>query len=223
MIRKTVRNYIKKCWKVKNSRENSWGHCYAYFGRKEVDEDLAALHLGFFLASWGMYRGSAFLLQRDYKFLLPAVKIILRYKELRTQSVTTENTEEFINQLLKLTKQLRGYFKQKYPDMKEIKNEEREASDTLITKIILGTLGVTPAYDQYFIAGLKTDSLNQSFGKSSIRELIGFSLENKEIITSLQDEIRQKKGIEYPVMKIIDMYFWRKGYEKSLIKLQYTQ
>ncbi len=39
--------------------------------------DMLALHLGFYLASWGMYRGSSFLLQKDYKVHVPIVKIII--------------------------------------------------------------------------------------------------------------------------------------------------
>src|SRR5262245_15461814 len=36
-----------------------WEHCYAYFQRGQNDCDLASLHLAFYLASWGMYRGSS--------------------------------------------------------------------------------------------------------------------------------------------------------------------
>jgi hypothetical protein len=48
-------------------RYRSWEHCYRYFRqrrhlRADRDIDHAALQLGFYLASWGMYRGSSFLL-----------------------------------------------------------------------------------------------------------------------------------------------------------------
>ena len=53
-------------------RYRSWEHCYQLLSgagpeRNLRNRDTAALHLGFYLASWGMYRGSSFLLQRDYK------------------------------------------------------------------------------------------------------------------------------------------------------------
>ena len=55
-------------------RYKSWEHCYRHFtqrdrirARGDMGIDEASLHLGFFLASWGMYRGSSFLLQKDYK------------------------------------------------------------------------------------------------------------------------------------------------------------
>ena len=51
-------------------RFNSWNNCYSFFQNKYFKynsdddyDDRAALHLGFYLASWGMYRGSTFLLQ----------------------------------------------------------------------------------------------------------------------------------------------------------------
>lgn len=39
-----------------------------------------SLQLAFYLASWGMYRGSSFLLQKDYRIHIPVVKELLRNK-----------------------------------------------------------------------------------------------------------------------------------------------
>src|SRR5215471_11577824 len=52
-------------------RYRSWEHCFGYFRKAKPDGvlaslDHAALQLGFYLASWGMYRGSSFLLQHTY-------------------------------------------------------------------------------------------------------------------------------------------------------------
>src|SRR5262245_31733409 len=54
-----------------NHRYLSWEHCYQFFRSRgpdaiAADIDTAALSLAFYLASWGMYRGSSFLLQHDY-------------------------------------------------------------------------------------------------------------------------------------------------------------
>src|SRR6266851_4448858 len=56
---------------AEHHRYRSWEHCYGYFHRTTAkavaaDRDHAALQLGFYLASWGMYRGSSFLLQHAY-------------------------------------------------------------------------------------------------------------------------------------------------------------
>ena len=61
-----------------------WEHCYSHFikarGSKEIDYDYLSLQLAFYLASWGMYRGSSFLLQKDYKVHIPVVKELLNEK-----------------------------------------------------------------------------------------------------------------------------------------------
>ena len=71
-----ITNSVKKFWRgldlIEDHRYKSWEHCYNFFkkiSKKKLDEeelDLAQLHLAFYLASWGMYRGSSFILQKDY-------------------------------------------------------------------------------------------------------------------------------------------------------------
>ena len=78
----SIINSSKKFYECLNNDENcgyrSWEHCYSHFmrsrGQKNVDYDYLSLQLSFYLASWGMYRGSSFLLQKDYKVHIPAVK-----------------------------------------------------------------------------------------------------------------------------------------------------
>ena len=56
---------------TENGRSRSWEHCYRVFRDARTDPspdyDYLSLHLAFYLASWGMYRGSSFLLQKDYR------------------------------------------------------------------------------------------------------------------------------------------------------------
>ena len=67
-----VKTFYKSISDVPDHRYKSWEHCYFFFKKlrnKELSErdiELAQLHLAFYLASWGMYRGSSFLLQKDY-------------------------------------------------------------------------------------------------------------------------------------------------------------
>lgn len=67
-----------------NGRYRSWEHCYSHFikarGSQEIDYDYLSLQLAFYLASWGMYRGSSFLLQKDYKVHIPVVEELLSEK-----------------------------------------------------------------------------------------------------------------------------------------------
>src|SRR5690349_679713 len=62
-------------------RYRSWEHCYKYFRKTaqtglSADRHHAALQLGFYLASWGMYRGSSFLLSRAYTVHLGVIDLV---------------------------------------------------------------------------------------------------------------------------------------------------
>lgn len=51
-----------------NERYTSFDYCYNYFlttNDLEKDIERSCLTLGFYLASWGMFRGSSFLLQKS--------------------------------------------------------------------------------------------------------------------------------------------------------------
>lgn len=67
-----------------NGRFRSWEHCYKQFhdarNNPNADIDYLSLHLAFYLASWGMYRGSSFLLQKDYRIHIIVIKEILKEK-----------------------------------------------------------------------------------------------------------------------------------------------
>lgn len=67
-----------------NGRYRSWEYCYALYSKSRNESnpnvDYLSLSLAFYLASWGMYRGSSFLLQKDYKIHIPVVKEILKSK-----------------------------------------------------------------------------------------------------------------------------------------------
>ncbi len=62
-----VSAYNQDIQSEENGLYKSWEHCYSYFAMHRNqplgDEhiDLLCLHLAFYLASWGMYRGSSFL------------------------------------------------------------------------------------------------------------------------------------------------------------------
>jgi hypothetical protein len=72
---------------VHNSRYASFDYCFNYFqsyrdsGNTHLaaapeNLELSCLHLGFYLASWGMLRGSAKLLKHSARQLIPIVKLI---------------------------------------------------------------------------------------------------------------------------------------------------
>ena len=66
------------------ARYASFDYCFNYFQGFKNKKELAdkrniqnsCLHLAFYLASWGMLRGSSFLLQKSIKFYEPLIKYI---------------------------------------------------------------------------------------------------------------------------------------------------
>ncbi|MCF6276651.1 MAG: hypothetical protein L3J07_02255 [Candidatus Magasanikbacteria bacterium] len=214
-INQTISSFYKNINNDNNHRYKSWEHCYLYFikNEKDIDVDIACLHLSFYLASWGMYRGSSPLLWKDYLIHKPVVeKILKNYKYL--QKFNYEK-KEHINSFFELKKDIKECYEK---EIIVVKNKDNKyiASDTLITKILLGTLGCVPAYDKYFKDGLKEEEIKPlSFTKKSINEIIKFYKENKVEFDKAQKSIKNIGKINYPIMKLIDMYFWQIGFEKD--------
>ena len=147
-----------------NGRYRSWEHCYSRFikarGSNDVDYDYLSLQLAFYLASWGMYRGSSFLLQKDYKVHIPVVKELLSEKYDVLAGIKCVSFREKSNQQLLLD--INSFLGLYYDKIRrEVKEQElkNQLSFTLITKILMGTLGCVPAYDRYFIAGIKNQKV----------------------------------------------------------------
>lgn len=188
-------------------RYNSWNHCYTAFGDDKLSNETLALHLGFYLASWGMYRGSSGLLQKDFKIHIGAVQIIRKYPELRCSENNQVNSSN-IKAIRGLIVDLKEYY-QFYPFI-TLKGIVRHisATDTLISKILLGTLGCLPAFDRFFIDGVKEEKKSFTTLKArSLNNLFTYIEENREI-----HEL-QKEYPQYPIMKLIDMYFWQVGFD----------
>ena len=201
------------------SRYNSWKYCYKVFGdrTRHNDTDYLALHLGFYLASWGMYRGSAGLLQKDYKIHIEAVDIILSYTNLRCDD-KNEVSEKDISEIITLRNELRAYYgKHKYLNgREEVKNIS--PTDTLISKIMLGTLGCVPAFDRLFIDGAKLEEESfVSFSDTNIDKLFICVEANKPELIAIQTKITAETDAGHlPIFKIIDMYLWKLGYDREV-------
>ena len=104
-----IHSFYKLIATDKHNRYDSWKHCFETFANLNQDDDYLDLHLGFYLASWGMYRGSAALLQKSYKIHIGAVKIIKDFKHLRCDS-KNEVGKDDIKLILSLYKQLSDYY-----------------------------------------------------------------------------------------------------------------
>ena len=208
-----VLRFYNEILEDKCHRYKSWEHCFSAF-QTITDNNLLSLHLGFYLASWGMYRGSSGLLQKDYKVHIGAVKIIQSKEFSNLHCAKHEVSRKNINQILDLKNSLSNHY-----SSLTFKRNGADAfvtpTDTLITKVMLGTMGCIPAYDRYYIDGIKLAGFKgNTVNRQSLNNLFDFSenpINIKEILKA-QKEIA-KQGMHYPVMKLVDMYFWTLGFD----------
>lgn len=223
-----------------DSRYKSWEHCFSFFEKevynyigKAIPEEIldhASLHLAFYLASWGMMRGSTFLLQSDYKVHKKLIRDVLLNKdyELLWNFDFSTSSQAKISDYLYLVLDKDNGIKNKvinsYPNLKNSQGRISNPSDTLITKILMGTLGCIPAYDRYFMEGLGYANINysgnidfiQKLGHNSLKSLILFINQNIEELYSLNNSLE----MQYPIMKLVDMYFWTIGLNEEKAKKQ---
>ena len=215
-IKKSINQFLEGKGKNKGRRPNeryaSFDYCYNYFYSfyknnrihemaNEKNIQMSCLQLGFYLASWGMMRGSSFLLEksvRDYtKLIITVSKMDSKLWEIDVDSYNEEN----IKLLLDCKQQII-----------QVLGKENKPSDILITKIMLGIFANTPAYDQYFRKSLRL----HSFNKKSLQKIRKFYDENKETFDSYQiytfDFFTSKKtNIVYTKAKLIDMFGFING------------
>ena len=195
-------------------RYKSWEHCYSYFSGTAIDEDHACLHLAFYLASWGMYRGSSFLLWKDYLIHREVVRKILTMTQLRNIDLS-QSDEQAISDIIEFVAWIKTWYQE---NITHVNGEVSivNVTDTLATKILLGTLGCIPAYDRYFIDGLRTGGIGySSLSKRNFSAVVRFYQNNIPSFKAAQASIQKSSGILYPAMKLVDMYFWQIGYEND--------
>lgn len=203
-----------------NGRSRSWEHCYRVFRDARTDPspdyDYLSLHLAFYLASWGMYRGSSFLLQKDYKVLVPVVEKILKpeYDCLFGVACVGLREAEVQGSLENLNKYIAKHFE---PIRDEVAGRKvpSSVSPVLITKILMGTLGCVPAYDRFFQDGVATYKVTtQEYSLNSVLKLVDFYEAHNDRLEEVRRGMRVGDLI-YPQMKLLDMGLWQVGFEKD--------
>jgi len=205
---------------IENGRSRSWEHCYRVFRDARTDPspdyDYLSLHLAFYLASWGMYRGSSFLLQKDYKVLSPIVEKILKpeYDCLFGLACADLRNSDVRAQLKELYDDIADDF---HPIRKEVAGHEvaSPVSQVLITKILMGTLGCVPAYDRFFVDGIKKYKVTtQEYSPDSVLRLVDFYEAHNDRLEEARRGMRTE-DLTYPQMKLLDMGFWQIGFEQE--------
>ena len=162
-----------------NARYASFDYCFNHFQQhrsavaawgEPTGMEASCLHLGFYLASWGMLRGSSELLQRSVRHLVPLVETIAEVPsdvwDLDLVNYDTEGIDLIYRTALDLRHALQPV----------------EASDILVTKVMLGVFGCVPAFDTYFKRGFAVST----FSKGSLRLVGEFYRVNAAIIDRLR-------------------------------------
>lgn len=210
-------------------RYASFDYCFNYFQRvkdkddkSELTENMqhSCLQLGFYLASWGMYRGSTFLLQKSAKVFKDLIEYIASPEcDVWYIDVHDYSDSENISKLIACEERIReklGKHDIEKADGTILK--DREATLTLTTKIMLGVFGNVPAFDNYFRSGSKLGTFNEL----SLNKIKKFFDDHQKTISN---EVKKTKTLEYnsgvkgdrnyTKAKIIDMIFFAEGLEIS--------
>ena len=203
-----------------NGRSRSWEHCYRVFRDARTapspDYDYLSLHLAFYLASWGMYRGSCFILQKDYKVHTPIVEEILKPEYDCLFGLACADLRE--TEVQKLYTTVYNYIADHFEPMRnQVAGREVKSrvSPVLITKILMGTLGCVPAYDRFFVDGIKKHKVTtQEYSLESVRKLAKFYEAHNDRLEEARRGM-QCDGLMYPQMKVLDMGFWQVGFERD--------
>ncbi len=190
-----------------NERYASFDFCYNYFYSFYANDKIreianeknihnSCLQLGFYLASWGMMRGSSFLLEKSARSFIELVTAISKMNPKLWEIDVPDYNEENIAILLECKKQIIGAL-----------GNGNNPSDTLVTKIMLGVFANVPAFDQYFRKSFHM----YSFNKKSLYKIRDFYLQNKKVFDSFKintfDFLTAKEtNLIYSKAKLIDMY-----------------
>lgn len=199
-------------------RYASFDFCYNYFYTHKghlVGENMqtSCMHLWAYLASWGMLRGSAQLLQCSPASLKPLIELFektdIAVWKIDVDTYTKENIEILINT---------------YKSIEQILSSINvKATKTLVTKIMLGVFENVPAYDAYFTTTARKEFISEttcgfrSFSKDSLECISLFYNKNKSFFDSYKINVidfdGQSTKLLYSKAKLIDMYGFIKGQE----------
>lgn len=195
------------------ARYASFDYCFNYFNgfhrQGELQEivapqnlQLSCLHLGFYLASWGMFRGKSHLLQGSMKHYVPLLRTIIEAEYLFDLDAP-DYDEERIAVLRQAFDRIRVSF-------------PHPATPTLVTKVMLGVFGCVLAFDTYFNKGFDAST----FGPKSLRRIRHFYDEHHELIDryripTIDFSSGKDTELRYTAAKVIDMVFFVEGFRRG--------
>ncbi len=194
-------------------RYASFDYCFNYFQSfreagvlerlsDKTNMEQSCLQIGFYLASWGMLRGSSFLLQKSVKFYEPLICVISSTPTVVWRTDIDCYTPENIGTMMQCSNRI-------------VEALGGCVSPILLTKIMLGVFGNVPVFDTYFVKGLGI----RWTGEQSLNQLADFYQSHKAEIDSwsiftLDFSSGEETHRKYPKAKIIDMIGFIEGLQK---------
>lgn len=192
------------------ARYASFDYCFNYFRSFHERGNVAALassehlqisclQLGFYLASWGMFRGKAELLKHSAKRLTPVIDTIAAAPDplwsVDADDYGTDTQTLLFDVARDLQRVLPG-----------------GQSDTLVTKTMLGVFGCMPAFDRFFRVGFGAST----FGPKALRALEEYYRANagaieRHRVATLDFATGEPTAQRYTAAKVIDMVFFIEG------------
>lgn len=207
------------------SIDRSWENCHTAFLKIKLkyndpktemtldEKDFLCLSLAWYLASWGMLRNS-FLNEYSHEIHKEAIQVIYdhRWDPLWDIDYATLTLEQ-----AKCIQTLAKELEDTYKAIHRFERDDYQLTDTLKTKILLGTIACVPAYDRFFVCALR-HSLDKAKAKFCAESL----LELKDVYTKFETYFASMKEYcdhgNYPSAKLLDMCFFEYGVKLSKIE-----
>jgi hypothetical protein len=212
-IDELLAGFLNNRTRTETHRYESFDFCYSHFLRFTDKHEMASeenlenscLNLAWYLASWGMLRGSSFLLSKSLRFYAPIIKLVAQASADLWQIDVDRYTATNQKQLVEMYNKIWNL----YPGKRKL---------TLTTKIMLGVFGNAPAMDRYVTATFK--EIYPVNGFCSFRKSLPYFKEfyesHKEVIDKnylcikcLQFKDGRQSPIPYPKIKLIDMIMFQ--------------
>ncbi len=225
-VKTLLENFLSRV--TPNERYASYDYCFRYFqaNRHQLSQnmEISCLHLWSYLASWGMLRGSSKLLT---ECSMKVLSDVIKYLDSLPDEDWDLDIEDYTNEnkccrILDIYKEISSRIaKIRIGSSNNIIGVN--ATPTLVTKIMLGTLGCVPAFDEYFSEALTKEFSNAqphcgfcTLTLQSMKYIYDLYDANRNVFDTLKINVmdfngKPIDGLFYRKIKLIDMYGWSVG------------
>jgi hypothetical protein len=211
-IEENLRGFLSR--RSPENRYASFDYCFNYFQQARESEatadldigeklELSCLNLGFYLASWGMMRGSGGLYRRSLREFAPVIKIIAAEPPESWDLDVPGYSQDGITAVLQLGSRIQNAY-------------TISASPVLVSKTMLGVFGCVPAFDRYVCSGLD----GAKFNRQALTEIREFYEDQRSTLDAVRIptlDFMTKKDTSrcYTQAKIIDMILFEEGLRRE--------